>query len=478
MMDKPATVRPDELHGGDADEARYRPSLHFAPRRNWMNDPNGLVYFAGEYHLYFQYNPYGDQWGHMSWGHAVSRDLVTWEELPVAMAEREREMIFSGSIVVDRDNVSGFGDGNEPPLLAFYTGFDAEADIQRQCLAYSNDRGRTFTFYTGNPLIDLGMAHFRDPKVFRHEPSNAWVMSVALAREHKVQFYRSTDLLSWELASAFGPSGATTGQWECPDLIAVPLEDNPDASRWVLKVDVDADFVGGGSGAQYFVGEFDGWTFTVDPAAPHGDIVDFGPDFYAAVTWSDLPADQPGPLWVGWMSNHQTGRFYPTEPWRGAQSLPRTLFLFGEDGRLRLGQRPVSSAVEAFPAALQSPDEKLAVAWATTGAAFRATASLTLVDGVSDALQVLADGNILLGLHYDGTRGLVFRRGEHGGLAETSFGFTTDAPYQANGSLAIELFFDGCLVDLFVDGGRRVYSCSVFPIDPRAVDVQLGPARL
>src|SRR5579872_5698392 len=197
--------------------ARYRPRYHFTPRRNWMNDPNGLVYFAGEYHLFFQHNPCGDQWGHMSWGHAVSRDLVTWEELPVAIPETDREMIFSGCLVIDWKNVSGLGGGSEPPFLAFYTGYDAKTDIQRQCLAFSHDRGRTFTFYEGNPLIDLGMAHFRDPKVFYHEDSAAWVMAVSLPREHRIVFYRSRNLLQWTLAGSFGPAGATSGQWECPD---------------------------------------------------------------------------------------------------------------------------------------------------------------------------------------------------------------------------------------------------------------------
>jgi levanase/fructan beta-fructosidase len=463
------------VDAGTSDEqARYRPRMHFAPQRNWMNDPNGLVYFAGEYHLFYQYNPFGDQWGHMSWGHAVSEDLVTWQELAVAIPEQAGEMIFSGSIVVDWDNVSGLGAGGEPPLLAFYTGFDAEADIQRQCLAYSHDRGRTFGFYAGNPVIDLGMAHFRDPKVFWHAPSNAWVMVVALSREHRVQFYRSTNLLDWTLAGAFGPAGATSGQWECPDLMPVPLEHDPSQFRWVLKVDVDAAFVGGGSGAQYFVGYFDGSTFVVDPACADGDTVDFGPDFYAAISWSELPPEQPGPLWVGWMSNHQTGRFYPTEPWRGAQSLPRTLFVFEEAGRLKLGQRPVAAAANLFGAAHRGGVGDVAVASGPTSESFHAVVSLTVQDGVSDTMTLVTGDEVLLSIAFEQPRGLVFTRRRHGDIAEASLAFETATAYEANGpAISVELFFDSCLVDIFVDGGKRVYSCCVFPQAPGSVCIAL-----
>lgn len=459
------------IDAGDADDqARYRPRFHFAPQRNWMNDPNGLVYFAGEYHLFYQYNPHGDQWGHMSWGHAVSHDLVTWEELAVAIPEQDGEMIFSGSIIVDWNNVSGLGNGKEPPLLAYYTGFDAEADIQRQCLAYSHDRGRTFSFYAGNPVIDLGMAHFRDPKVFWHALSSAWVMVVALSREHKVQFYRSTDLFNWSLAGAFGPAGATSGQWECPDLMPVPLENDPSQIRWVLKVDVDAAFVGGGSGAQYFVGDFDGRDFIVDPACADGDTVDFGPDFYAAISWGELPPEQSGPLWVGWMSNHQTGRFYPTAPWRGAQSLPRTLFVFEEAGRWKLGQRPVASAAKLFGAPQRGD---MAVAAGQTTGSFQASISLNVTDRASKTLALVAGDVVLLSIVYEKERGLVFSRHQHSDLREGSLAFTTTTKYPVGGPIAIELFFDSCLVDIFVDGGKRVYSCCVFPHEPSSVRVAL-----
>lgn len=475
-MDILASQLPKDVSSPGVEE-RYRPRFHFAPKRNWMNDPNGLVYFAGEYHLFFQYNPFGDQWGHMSWGHAVSRDLVHWEELPVAIPETQGEMIFSGSIVVDRDNVSGLGRGDEPPFLAFYTGFNAEADIQRQCLAISHDRGRSFAFYDGNPLIDLGMAHFRDPKVFYHAPSVAWVMAVALPREHKVQFYRSTNLLDWALAGSFGPAGATSGQWECPDLMQVPLETDPTSTRWVLKVDVDAGFVGGGSGAQYFIGDFDGSNFALDVAAGSldGETVDFGPDFYAAVTWSDLPADQPAPVWVGWMSNHQTGRLYPTEPWRGAQSLPRTLFLFEEAGKLKLGQRPAASVSALFDRGASKATARGAVSEGSFPETFRARLGMNMRGPAPEVFELVDRGKALVTMRYDPAGGLVFHRNEQREGAAASFAFESAAPYSVGDETAIELFLDGCLLDIFIDGGRRVFTCCVFPEDPGAVEIRISP---
>lgn len=323
----------------------HRPAFHYSPRRNWMNDPNGLVWLEGEYHLFYQYNPHGIEWGHMSWGHAVSTDLVRWQELPVAIPEG-KAMIFSGSAIVDHDNVSGLGDGISPPILAFYTEhFPEPGRIERQSLAYSNDRGRTFGQFAGNPLIDIGCANFRDPKVFFHGPSKAWIMVVALSQDFVINFYRSTNLLDWEAVSTFGPAGSVAGQWECADLFYCSIRGRPDEGRWVLKVDVDDGIVAGGSGSQYFVGDFDGISFVCDTSCG-GDVartVDCGPDFYASASWSNLPSDQPDPLFLAWMSNQQSGRFYPTSPWRGVMSVPRTLQLIDHHGVLKLAQTPVAS---------------------------------------------------------------------------------------------------------------------------------------
>ncbi len=242
-----------------ADGEPFRPQFHFTPERNWMNDPNGLVYYAGEYHLFFQYNPYGIGGAYKSWGHAVSRDLVRWEELPVAIPYANGIEIFSGSAVIDWNNTSGFQTGAEPPMVAIYTGAHG---IQDQRIAYSNDRGRTFTNYSANPVIDIGSNDFRDPKVFWHEPTGKWVMIVALSAQKKIRLYASPDLKAWTLQSEFGPAGATDGSWECPDLFPLPVE-GEDTVKWVLTVGVGGA-PAGGTGCQYFTGTFDGTTFVDD----------------------------------------------------------------------------------------------------------------------------------------------------------------------------------------------------------------------
>jgi len=256
----------------------FRPQFHFTPEKNWMNDPNGLVYYQGEYHLFYQYNPFGDTWGHMSWGHAVSPDLVHWRHLPLALPEADGVMIFSGSAVVDWNNTSGFGRDGRPPLVAIYAGCRSSDGVQFVCVAHSNDRGRTWTKYPGNPVIDRHSKDFRDPKVQWHEATHRWIMTVSLSAEHKVCFYGSPNLRDWTLLSQFGPAGATAGVWECPDLFELPVAGTPER-RWVLAVNINPGSVAGGSGGQYFIGQFDGTRFTPDPdstPAPTPELVPAG----------------------------------------------------------------------------------------------------------------------------------------------------------------------------------------------------------
>ncbi len=251
----------------------WRPRYHYTPRRHWMNDPNGLVHFDGEYHLYYQYNPLGDQWGHISWGHAVSPDLTSWQELPVAIPATERVMAFSGSVIVDHHNSGGFApDGSHTPaLVAFFTGFDPVTKIQSQHLAYSLDLGRSYTAYAGNPVIDIGSTEFRDPKVFWHEPTQRWVMLVVAALLQEMWIYTSTDLKAWRKVSTFGPAGSAANNiWEVPELFELPVHagvspaGEPPRKRWVLVISVNHGALWGGSGVQYFVGDFDGTRFVAD----------------------------------------------------------------------------------------------------------------------------------------------------------------------------------------------------------------------
>src|SRR5215218_5699337 len=245
----------------------FRPQFHFTPAENWMNDPNGLVYYKGEYHLFYQHNPFGNTWGHMSWGHAVSRDLVHWKHLPVAIPEEGDEMIFSGSAVVDHRNTSGFGTRDNPPMVAIYT--SARPGSQAQSLAYSTDRGRTWTKYAGNPVLDIGSGEFRDPKVFWYAPEHKWVMAVSKALEHRIALYSSPDLKHWTHMSDFGPANATGGVWECPDLFPLAVDGKRNKTKWVMIVNLNPGGIAGGSAAQYFVGDFDGKRFTADNAKPY-----------------------------------------------------------------------------------------------------------------------------------------------------------------------------------------------------------------
>jgi levanase len=263
----------------------YRPQFHFTPEKNWMNDPNGLVYYKGEYHLFYQYNPGGNSWGDMSWGHAVSEDLVHWKQLPLALSYDDQEMVFSGSAVVDWDNTTGFGSETNPPMVAVYTSYDKATGKQAQALAYSTDRGRTWTKYQGNPVIDIGSTDFRDPKVQWYAPTRSWLMTVSLSTGHKVRFYSSKNLKDWTLLSDFGPSGATGGVWECPDLFPLAVDGDKKKIKWVLVVNVNPGGIAGGSAAQYFIGDFDGTRFTAEDKGtytpPAGTVVqDFeGTDF-------------------------------------------------------------------------------------------------------------------------------------------------------------------------------------------------------
>jgi levanase len=242
----------------------YRPQFHFTPAQNWMNDPNGPIFYNGQYHLFYQYNPAGTQWGNISWGHAVSKDLVHWTELPLAIPQDANEFVFSGSVVFDRTNSSGLGTTANPPLVAIYTSAQKATGIQEQALAFSTDGGLTWTKYAGNPVLNLNSHDFRDPHVFWYAPTKRWVMVVALSALHMVSIYTSVDLKSWTHRSDFGPTGATGGVWETPTLFPLNVNGDPRHQKWVLVVGINPGAVAGGSGEQYFVGSFDGKAFTSD----------------------------------------------------------------------------------------------------------------------------------------------------------------------------------------------------------------------
>jgi fructan beta-fructosidase len=310
----------------------YRPQFHFSPEYGWMNDPNGMVYLDGEYHLFYQYNPYGTKWQNMHWGHAVSTDLNSWTYLPTAIAPDSLGAIFSGSAVIDVNNTAGFG---KNAMVAIYT---SAGRVQSQSIAYSTDKGRTFTKYEGNPVIpNPGIPDFRDPKVFWHNESNQWIMS--LATKQTITFYGSANLKSWTRLSEFGDGiGSHGGVWECPDLVSL---DYNGKTKWVLIVSINPGGPNGGSATQYFIGDFDGKTFRAD-ALPYPLWMDYGRDNYAGVTWSNIPENDGRKIFMGWMSNWDYANNVPTHNFRSAMTVARELKIANNGKHLVVSNYPVA----------------------------------------------------------------------------------------------------------------------------------------
>lgn len=646
----------NRLAGAELYWEPFRPQFHFTPERNWMNDPNGMVFYEGEYHLFYQHNPFGDRWGHMSWGHAVSRDLVHWQQLPLALAEENGVMIFSGSAVVDWKNTSGFGQNGKPPLVAIYTGHYTTKPLQNQQIAYSNDRGRTWTKFSGNPVLDIGERDFRDPRVFWHEQTKRWVMVVSWPTHHQVRFYSSPDLKAWTHLSDFGPAGATIGIWECPDLFPLRVENSRD-EKWTLIVNIGSGAPAGGFGCQYFVGNFDGKQFTVDPSfprpqpefVPEGKVIadfdgddyagwraagdafgqspargkiggqqavdgfrgrglvnsflggdasqgtltspellitanylsfligggnhdgktcmnllidgriartatgdnnehlswkswdvhefrgksatleivdqhtggwghinvdhilladtparpasqpalwaDFGPDFYAAVSWNDIPKRDGRHLWLGWMSNWAYANDVPTSPWRNAMSIPRELSLYQNADGIRLRQNPVSELKKLRGehyrfkgGAIQEANTWLkrnAIRSGLTevmaefdfgaqGSAKPAAVAATEHREAAQGLKLFKGAREETVVGIDRGQGRVYVDRSHSGnvtFHRNFFGLQS-APLPAHGSrVKLHIFVDASSIEVFVNDGEWVLSCLAFP-SPDSRDIE------
>ncbi|MFP5367340.1 MAG: glycoside hydrolase family 32 protein [Actinomycetes bacterium] len=483
--------------------SRFRPAIHFTARDTWLNDPNGLVYHGGLYHLFFQNNPYGSVWGNMSWGHATSRDLLHWTEHPVAIACDEEEDIFSGSVVVDHGNTTGFGTPDSPALVAIYTSaYKAASEhsgTQAQSLAYSTDGGMTWRKYRGNPVLTRNSAHFRDPKVFRYdgEQGVCWVMVAVEAQHQKVVIYRSDDLKSWEFLSDFGPANADAGEWECPDLFPLAVDGDQEDIKWVLIVNVNPGAVAGGSGGQYFVGKFDGVRFVPDgcslpvpggisalgdSAAAAGALqqclwLDWGRDCYASVSFSNVPDGRR--IIMGWMNNWDYANQLPTAPWRSSMTLARELRLTTVNGSARLVQQPVLPPVQAEEAVPAVNGNMRSGAFDLRDSVFR------LPDAVPGSAQVI-EAEILpgsaesLSFHLfgndDGSAGtlltynaaanqLVLDRRLSGNTGfHEKFPSAEAAPLVLeDGALKLQIVVDHCSVEVFAQGGKVVLTDLVFP---------------
>ena len=317
----------------------YRPQVHFSPKEKWVNDPNGMVYYKGVYHLFFQYYPDSTVWGPMHWGHATSKDLIHWKQQPIALYPDSLGYIFSGSAVVVKNNTSGLGQNGHAPLIAIFTNHDPIGEkahrnnYQNQSIAYSNDEGKTWKKYAHNPVLkNPGITDFRDPKVMWYEPGKKWIMT--LATKDRVTFYSSHNLLNWKKESEFGEHiGAHGGVWECPDLFA--LDDNG-KNVWILIVNLNPGAPNLGSGTQYFVGSFDGNKFITHNTETKW--LDYGPDDYAGITWSNTGSRK---IFLGWMSNWLYANVVPTVRWRNAMTIPRELKLKHVDKDVFVVSEPV-----------------------------------------------------------------------------------------------------------------------------------------
>ncbi|UGU14925.1 glycoside hydrolase family 32 protein [Sinomicrobium kalidii] len=476
---------PDSPVAGE--EEHYRPNFHFTPEEKWMNDPNGMFYYNGYYHLFFQHYPDSTVWGPMHWGHAVSTDLLNWKELPIALYPGEEGYIFSGSAVVDHDNTSGLSDGRTPPVVAMYTIHDPkkrdndQIDVETQGIAYSTDEGMTWTKYANNPVIENpGIRDFRDPKVVRDTLRNQWVM--VLAAQDRAKFYRSDNLKDWEFLSDFGTdTGAHGGVWECPDFFPMTVEETGE-TKWVLIQSLNPGGPNGGSATQYFVGDFDGTTFTPDPGFEaelnkrKAFWIDYGRDNYAGVTWSGVPDSNGRKLFIGWMSNWEYAQQVPTTTWRSAMTLPRELQLIKSGTTYQLSSRPIrelkdfrTKAIKKQDIALDSPfvyhtedgpvlnNTEIALNLKGIG---KSTCTFRLYNAKGDTLS--------FGLN-NAKREFFINRAKAGqtDFSEKFAGKTAVAPrFSTSDALDIHIVLDKTSIEIFYDNGTVVMTEIFFPEAP------------
>ncbi|RYU90148.1 glycoside hydrolase family 32 protein [Mucilaginibacter terrigena] len=449
----------------------YRPQAHFSPKEKWMNDPNGMVYYKGTYHLFFQHYPAATVWGPMHWGHAVSKDLVHWKQLPIALYPDKLGYIFSGSVVVDERNTSGFGTKDKPAMIAIFTHHDPKgekagsAKFQNQSIAYSLDEGLTWTKYKGNPVLkNPGIKDFRDPKVFWYSPGSKWIMS--LATKDRITFYSSPDLKTWKKESEFGQVlGAHGGVWECPDLF--PLKING-KEYWVLLVSINPGGPNKGSATQYFVGHFDGGKFT--PIGSQTKWIDFGPDNYAGVTFGNTGNRK---VFMGWMSNWLYANQVPTLKWRNAMTIPRELSLKLTAGDIWLTSYPVEELEKIVAktikvdAGLLAKDNNVFSVIKQTPAQYLLKFNTLAIKDYAVILSNTAGERLIVGFDAKNSRYYIDRT--KAGLSTFSKQFAGKS-YAPRLSLSptsnFELLVDASSVELFADGGLSSMTGVYFPKKP------------
>ncbi|RCW56205.1 MULTISPECIES: glycoside hydrolase family 32 protein [Halanaerobium] len=464
---------------------KYRPQYHFSPAKNWSNDPNGLVFYQGEYHLFYQYNPNDVIWGPMHWGHAVSKDLIHWEHLPIALEpDDELGMIFSGSAVVDKNDSTGFFDGGEGLVAIYTTHLEREkGPLQQQAIAYSKDKGRSWTKYAGNPVIkNYGVADFRDPKVFWHKESQKWVMIVTCA--DRVRFYNSPDLKDWNYLSEFGQEiGIHVDTWECPDLIKMPVEKSgtADASenkeKWILEV---GDIQGGQSGVavQYFIGDFDGREFKSD--YDRSFFVDQGQDIYALQSWSNLPDQRE--IWLGWMNNIGYMSKIPTTGWRGMMSIPRELSLKDDGERIKLIQKPITELKnlrEKFYSEVNTELEgSKKIDFKEQSYEIKAELDFSDAEEVVFALHKNDKQESLLKLNKKQNKIIIDLNNSGNTDFDETFLLEKEIDYDFKKAVDLDIFIDRSSMEVFLDDGEISITDLVFPeLDSEEIEIRVSGGK-
>jgi fructan beta-fructosidase len=439
-------------------QEKHRPQLHFTPPSMWMNDPNGMFYANGTYHLYYQYHPESTVWGPMHWGHATSKDLMHWDHQPIALYPDSLGLIFSGSAVIDHQNTSGLGQRGIAPVVAIYTSHNLDwekagrIDRENQSIAYSLDGGQTFTKFSENPVIkNPGIADFRDPNVSWYAPGKKWIM--ALATQDREAFYSSPDLKNWTKESEFGAKlGAHGGVWECPDMFPMQVDGK---TKWVLIVNINPGAPNGGSGAQYFVGDFDGHQFT--PQDQETRWVDYGRDNYAGVTFHET-GDQR--IFMGWMSNWDYATVVPTEKWRSANTLPRDLKLVALDGKYVLASTPIDAVANYV---INSKTIKSNQKIETTSALQRLSAQLPVQD-FSITLSNSKGEKVIIGFEAASNRYFVDRDASGDMKFSNKFAGKAYAPRLSKANtIDFTLITDVASAEFFADGGLSVLTTCYFP---------------
>ena len=454
-------------------QKQYRPAIHFTPPAGWMNDPNGMIYLNGVYHLFYQHNPNASVWGPMHWGHATSKDLIHWKNKKIALYPDSLGTIFSGSAVLDKNNTSGLGVGNKVPLVAIYTQHNMEGekagrnDFQNQSISYSLNGGKSFDTYKANPIIKTpNLRDFRDPKVFWYEPTSRWIMSLAVG-DH-IEFHSSANLKEWKKESEVGgpTMGVHDGNWECPDLISLDVDGK---KHWVLIVNVNPGAPAKGSGTQYFVGDFDGHYFK--PYDRAAKWMDYGADNYAGVTWSNT-GDQK--ILAGWMSNWLYAQVVPTEEWRSGLTIPRVLSLVQtghSNNDFLLASKPIQQLEKITKEGIIGNNISLSTPYLIYKKQGLAPSRLKLSLDTANSFEIILSNDLnerfIIGYNHNTAQFYIDRTKSgitnfHPDFAATHFALR----FVKSQSMDIDLIIDKASVELFADNGLTVMTDLFFSTKP------------